>query len=69
MNDSPLTPRASPSDSRIVEDCPTCRRVIWSGTRCHHGLVDLTPTGNNEDALVVTPGAEAPLKGKKGGRS
>ena len=68
MTDPPLTPRASPSDSRIVEDCPTCRRVIWSGTRCLHGLIDLRPTGNNEDALVVTLGAEVPRGGKKGGR-
>ncbi len=68
MSDSPLTPRASSSDSGIVQDCPTCKRVIWANARCLHGIIPLEPAGNNEDALVVTLGAEVPRRGKKGGR-
>lgn len=50
MDDAPLTPAASPSDSRIVVDCPTCRRVIWAGTACAHGA-------------VPPPGKDAPKEG------
>ena len=46
----PLTPKASPSDSRIVEDCPTCKRIKWTNATCTHGAIPLRPTGNNADA-------------------
>lgn len=36
---APLTPAASPSDSRVVVDCDVCHRTIWAGTRCAHGKV------------------------------
>ena len=53
-----LMPNAFPSDSQIVIDCPVCRRVIWNGTRCHHGeVVVLTPDvpkGEPEGEDVVT---------------
>ena len=64
----PLTPRASPSDSRIVVDCEVCHRTIWAGTPCSHGEIPTKPTGNNEDALVVTLGADVKRGKLKGGR-
>jgi hypothetical protein len=65
MDGKPLPPAASPSDSCIVIDCPTCHRTIWDGATCHHGAVPLEPTGNNEDAgVLVVP---APKAGRKGG--
>ncbi len=64
----PLTPRASPSDSGIVQDCPTCKRVIWANARCLHGIIPLEPAGINDDAHVLM-GAAIPRKGRlKGGR-
>ncbi len=65
MTEAPLTPRASPSDGRIVVDCPTCHRTVWAGTTCHHGVIPLEATGNNDDAGVVLypPAAKGKLKG------
>ena len=65
---APLTPVASPSDSRIVVDCPECHRTIWAGTTCHHGVVPLEPTGNNADAgAVLRPEVGDRKRGLKGG--
>lgn len=32
------------NDDRIVINCPVCRRVIWNGATCAHGVVPpMTP--------------------------
>jgi hypothetical protein len=38
-------------ERRIVVDCPVCKRTIWGGTTCYHGLVPLPGQGtkNTDD--------------------
>lgn len=71
--DSPLTPVASPSDSRIVVDCPQCHRTIWAGTRCHHGEPVLLKVTKKDDPALKEPGDELAEdefgKGLRGGLS
>lgn len=67
MNGSSLTSASSPSDSRIVVDCPECHRTIWAGTRCLHGAFPTEPTGNNADAgVVLHPLVDPPGQGDRG---
>lgn len=60
-----LTPTASPSDSRIVVDCPVCHRTIWHNSRCTHGVVVLTPVVPKDDKVLIEPGDDDKPAGKR----
>ncbi len=66
---TPLTPRDSPSDSRIVVDCPQCHRTIWAGTLCHHGAPILLSHGAPVEVGdgAVLESEDTPKKKLKGG--
>lgn len=70
---TPLTPASSPSDSRIVVDCPKCHRTVWAGTLCHHGEPVLLKVTRKDDPVLKEPGG-SPVedefgKGLRGGLS
>ena len=46
------------SDTDSVVNCPTCKRVIWRNTTCHHGRVpppDTDPARARESAGNTGP--------------
>lgn len=45
-------------ETRIVVDCPVCKRTIWANSTCHHGKV---PDLDEKPPVVIKPD-DAPVK-------
>jgi len=53
-----VTPTKTDDERHIVINCPQCYRVIWAGSKCHHGqpIIDKNKDAPKENARTRSGG-------------